>query len=202
MNLNIIPYGPLSSNMYLLDTDSGIFLIDPSVYPERLKEEDLPERIDYIFMTHGHFDHVNALDKWCELYPDAKAYISSEDMSSLTDSETNCSSIFAEKCKYKTIPEDFEKLDLDFLKVLKTPGHTRGGVCLLFDVEGQKLLFTGDTLFAGSCGRSDLPGGNNSELMESLRMLSKLDADILVYPGHGPSTSIGNECRSNPFFNL
>lgn len=202
MNLKIIPYGPLSSNMYLLDTDSGIFLIDPSVYPDRLKEEDMPNRIDYILITHGHFDHINALDKWSELYPGAKVYISSEDLSSLTDSNNNCSSLFAEKCRYKTIPDVYENLDLDFLRVIKTPGHTEGGVCLLFDVEGNKIMFTGDTLFAGSCGRSDLPGGNNSKLMDSLRALSKLGPDIHVYPGHGPSTTIAIERKSNPFFNL
>lgn len=202
MELKIFPYGPLSSNMYLLDTDSGIFLIDPSVYPDRLNEDDLPNRVDYIFMTHGHFDHINALDKWCEMYPEAKAYISNEDMPSLTDPSTNCSYMFAEICKYKTIPMDYNELTLEYLRVIKTPGHTPGGVCLLFEVEGKKLMFTGDTLFAGSCGRSDLPGGNNSELMNSLSVLSKLEPDILVYPGHGPLSSIEEELSSNPFFNL
>ena len=202
MELKIFPYGPLSSNMYLFNTDSGVFLIDPSVEPERLKESDLPQKLDYILITHGHFDHINAVDEWSKAYPDARVYISEGDIEALNDPESNGSSVFADLCKYNTKASLIEDLKLDGLKVINTPGHSKGSVCLLFEKEGQKLMFTGDTLFAGSCGRTDLKGGNESLMLASLKLLSKMDPDIRVYPGHGPASTIENELKHNPFFNL
>ena len=80
--------------------------------------------------------------------------------------------------------------------------HSKGSVCFLFDIDGKKIMFTGDTLFAGSCGRTDLPGGSSSQIMSSLRVLSGLDPSIKVFPGHGPSSTIAIELASNPFFNF
>lgn len=202
MELKIFPYGPLSSNMYLLSTDSGVFLIDPSVEPDRLKETDLPDKLDYILITHGHFDHINAVDEWSSAYPDAGVYISEGDMEALTNPNSNGSSVFTDHCKYSTVASSIEELNLDFLKVISTPGHSKGSVCLLIELEGQKLMFTGDTLFAGSCGRTDLKGGNEAQMLQSLKLLSKLDPDITIYPGHGPASTIENELKNNPFFNL
>lgn len=201
MELKIFPYGPLSSNMYLLSTGSGIFLIDPSVYPEDLKKDDLPQKLDYILITHSHFDHINALDKWCEAYPEAEVYMSKDDIDGLSDPDFNCSSFFAELCRYKCVPKDVSELKLEGITVIKTPGHSKGSVCFLFEKEGEKLMFTGDTLFAGSCGRSDFKGGSSLELMASLKKLSLLDRDIKIFPGHGPSSTIENEHKTNPFFN-
>ena len=202
MELKIFPYGPLSSNMYYLDTDSGTFLIDPSVDPYRLKNSDLPSKLDYILITHGHFDHINAVDQWSSLYPDAKVYISEDDISALTDPEANGSSTFAELCSYNTKASDINGLSVDGLTVINTPGHSKGSVCLLFEINGVKLMFTGDTLFAGSCGRTDLKGGNEKEMLSSLKLLKSFDRSIKIYPGHGPSSSIESELKFNPFFNL
>jgi len=201
-DLKVFPYGPLASNMYILSTDSGIFIVDPSVYPDRLKESDIPSKVDYILITHGHFDHINAVDEWSRMYPEAEVYISSDDMDALTDPEKNGSSYFAEKCNYETVPLSIDDLEFDGLTVIKTPGHSKGSVCFLFEIDGKKIMFTGDTLFAGSCGRTDLPGGNSAQIMSSLRLLSGLDPSIKVFPGHGPSSTIAIELASNPFFNF
>lgn len=202
MELKIFPYGPLSSNMYLFNTDSGVFLIDPSVDPERLNESDFPEKIDYILITHGHFDHINAVDEWSYLYPQARIYISEDDMEALTDPVANGSAQFVCSCNYSSKADIIESLKLDGLTIIKTPGHSRGSVCLLFEEGGTKVMFTGDTLFAGSCGRTDLHGGNDAQMCASLKLLSEMDPDIRVYPGHGPSSTIENERKINPFFNL
>ena len=202
MELKIFPYGPLSSNMYLLNTDSGVFLIDPSVYPDRLKDSDFPGKLDYILITHGHFDHINAVDEWSSRYPEAKVYISEADMEALTEPNANLSSSFAEHCRYSTQAEPIESLNIKGLTVINTPGHSKGCVCLLFEEGGTKVMFTGDTLFAGSCGRTDFRGSDEAQMLSSLKLLAGMESDIKVYPGHGPATTLENEHRYNPFFNL
>ena len=202
MEIICLPYGPLASNMYLADTRSGCFIIDPSVYPDRIPEENMPVRLDAVLITHGHFDHINAVDKWAELYPEAKVYMSAEDFDMIKDPYKNGSSSFAEMCVYKTKVNDIDGINLDILKIIETPGHSKGSICLLFDEDGKKALFTGDTLFAGSVGRSDLYGGSEKELVESLKKLKTVDADVVVLPGHGPSSTMGRELKTNPFFNF
>lgn len=200
MNLKCVPYGPLASNMYFLNTRSGSFIVDPSVDPDRLSKEQIPEKIDAILVTHAHFDHINAVDKWHELFPSAPIYVSSKDIEAFTNPMANGSMFFAEKCTYKAKVSDIAELKLDNLKVIETPGHSKGSVCLLFDEGEEKVMFTGDTLFAGSAGRTDLWGGSGKELKESFGKLKELDPDIMVFPGHGPSSTIGEELEVNPFF--
>lgn len=201
MTVKTFPYGPLSSNMYLLSTDSGCFLIDPSVSPKHL-EGEIPEQIDYILITHGHFDHIYAVDEWAELFPEAKVYCSLADLLCFEDPSYNSSHDFFENCSYKTRPSDVEGLKIPEFTFIKTPGHSKGSVCFIFEQGDEKLIFTGDTLFAGSVGRSDLKGGDEKELMASIRVLKSLNPDFVVYPGHGPSSTIKRELVINPFFNL
>ena len=200
MELKCVPYGPLASNMYFLNTSSGCFIIDPSVDPDRLSKENIPEEVDAILVTHAHFDHINAVDKWHELFPEAPVYVSSKDSDAFSNPTANGSMFFAEKCTYKAKVSDIAEFKLDNLKVIETPGHSKGSVCLLFEEGEEKVMFTGDTLFAGSAGRTDLWGGSGKELKESFEILRRLDPDIMVFPGHGPSSTIGEELVTNPFF--
>ena len=202
MDVSVFPIGPLASNMYILDTGSNIIIIDPSVSPEKLGHSRLPSKVSHILITHGHFDHMNAVDEWKGSFPGSKVYISPEDLPAMKDPVVNGSRIFLDPLVYDCEPEDIFKTDIPNLTVIRTPGHTAGGVCLLFEEGGQKIVFTGDTLFAGSCGRTDLYGGDESLMLSSLSTLKELDPDTVVYPGHGPSTTIAEELISNPFFNL
>ena len=86
--------------------------------------------------------------------------------------------------------------------VYETPGHTMGSVCFLFETRENKYLFTGDTVFRGSVGRTDMPGGSAKTLMESIKRISKLDPSLEIFPGHGPESDIADEVRFNPFFSL
>ncbi len=202
MKVECFPYGPLGSNLYILHTESGCYVIDPSVDPDKISITSRPYKINAILVTHGHFDHINAIDKWNWIYPDAPVYMSSEDMIMLKDSSKNGSGFFAEMCSYNCRVNDIKNLDLSILKVFETPGHSKGSLCFLFDEGKEKVLFTGDTVFPGSVGRTDLYGGNNRELMSSLKLLKDIPADTVIYPGHGSVTTMKQELKYNPFFNF
>ena len=88
------------------------------------------------------------------------------------------------------------------IRTFETPGHTMGSVCFLVNLSGEEMLFTGDTVFRGSVGRTDMPGGSSRMLAESIRRIAKFDPDLKIYPGHGPESTIGYEIRFNPFFSL
>ena len=193
------PYGPLGSNMYYVNTDSGNYLIDPSVEPEMVSDSKIPVKPDLILITHGHFDHIYAVDRWHDLYPDVPIYIDREDMSLLNDPRGNVSEMIDGHDVYQVPVLPLDELKDEKVKVIKTPGHTKGGVCFIFEDNDGKFIFTGDTLFAGSCGRVDFPGGSVKEMHASLMLLKELDPAFVVYPGHGPSTTIKEERGSNMF---
>jgi glyoxylase-like metal-dependent hydrolase (beta-lactamase superfamily II) len=155
-----------------------------------------------ILLTHGHFDHVMGVqgvaDRW-----DLKAYIHPNDRNFALTAHESCS-YFGFNMKPITceIVNISDNSTIEFgttkIKVIHTPGHTQGSVC--YNYKKQKLLFCGDTLFAGSIGRTDLPGGNFDQLIESItQKLLSLDSATRVMPGHGPETTIGYEYSTNPF---
>ncbi len=204
MILKMLAVGPLATNCYILgDQESKeAVVIDPGGDFEdiagQLRESDL--KVKYIVLTHAHFDHTDALAQ-------LKAATGAEVLIHALDADMLCSAGQAqpftlesgrEPCRAdRTIKEgDRIKFGRHVLEVLHTPGHTRGGISLVTD----KMIFVGDTLFSGSVGRTDLPGGSFQELMASIKnkLLTKAD-DCLVYPGHGPASTIGEEKRHNPF---
>jgi len=184
---------------------------DPDAALELLRHHDL--RVAAVIATHGHIDHVGGISSAVrEIDPQVPVHIHADDRHMLVD-PVGTSGGFGQLLEQAGLdtrpPEVIEGLDhgdvvsgagLKF-KAIHTPGHTRGSVCLLLEVDGeQPVLFSGDHLFKGSIGRTDLPGGSFEQLMQSMeeRILPLAD-EVAVLPGHGEATTIGEERRTNPF---
>ncbi len=199
--------GPLASNCYIVgseQTKEGM-IVDPGAdAPVILKKvKELKLNIKYIVLTHGHFDHIGALSEVKEA-TGAEVAIHEADADSLGDSAFVATQ-WGLHCPEPPSPDRLLKggdsLDISELHflVLHTPGHTPGGICLY----GEGMVFTGDTLFNFGIGRYDLLGGDYTLLMKSLiTKLMVLPDNTKVYPGHGPTSTIGAERRGNPFLNL
>ena len=155
-----------------------------------------------VLLTHGHFDHLSAADAVRRRYG-IKVYAGNEERSVMNSSSYNLSLPFTGEGMTLEADEYFkpgEELDFAGFRIgtIPVPGHTIGSVCYYF--EEQKVLFSGDTLFAGSVGRSDFPTGNAGQLIRTIKSgLMSLPDDVMVYPGHGESTTIGCERVNNPF---
>ena len=191
MNITILPLGMLETNCYLLSEGTHCLVIDPGAEPETvldvLKKQGLT--LEAILLTHGHFDHVGAV-RTLAAETDCPVYLCEEDLSlpaAMTSGPLYYTHRYGEG--------DQMTLGGMTLQVLQTPGHTPGSVCLRFG----KHLFTGDTLFAGSCGRTDFPGSSPAAMEKSLARLAKLEDDLLIYPGHGETTTLDEEKRYNPY---
>lgn len=189
--------GELGTNCYLLldGKTREAALIDPADSPDELSA--LIERegasLRYILLTHGHRDHTLAVPAMHERYPDAAVYIHRLDAGGSGIYHYPLRGVIDGLRYY----DDGDTLPLGSLEieVLHTPGHTAGSVTL----KVADALFAGDTLFAGSCGRTDLPGGNAEEMAASLRRLSRLPGDYTVYPGHMGASTLSRERERNPF---
>ncbi len=204
--IKTIQVGPLEVNCYILwDSDTGdAVVIDPGGNAPLIEKEicSLNIKVRYIVNTHGHFDHVGADGELREHYSVPLA-IHEADAELLARAPEHAQ-FFGLQTAAQPAPdlllEDRALIEAGPIKleILHTPGHTRGGVCLYIKEEG--LLFSGDTLFARSVGRTDLEGGSAEDLMTSIktRLLCLAD-DVRVFPGHGPSTTIGDERELNPF---
>lgn len=203
MKVTYFSVGGLGTNCYIVSDDSGhAAIIDPGGDAPRIlnavKDKDLT--VDFILLTHAHFDHIMAVEE-IRAATGAQLCVGAGDAPMLCDAQFNLSGMVYPSQEVE-LTADRLLVDGDTvcfgnatLTVMETPGHTRGGVCYL----GEGVLFSGDTLFAGSIGRTDLPGGDTTVLRRSLARLAALDDDITVYPGHGEQTTLSFEKSANPY---
>lgn len=206
MKVITLTVGPIMENCYILydeNTLDGI-IVDPGAEANRILATvaKLHLNIKYIVNTHGHADHIGANREIGEALH-CKLAIHQDDEPMLASPDVNLSSsgymgklITSQSADILLKENDIIEFGNCQLKVLHTPGHTPGGICLV----GEGVVMSGDTLFAGSVGRTDLPGGSMRQLITAIRTkLMPLNPDLKVYPGHGPSSTIGEECQSNPY---
>jgi len=204
MIIKKLTVGPIMANCFILGCEKTkeAVVIDPGDEADRIlwALSELGLTVKYIINTHGHFDHVGG-NKEIKEATGADILINSFDAPMLSQLSAAAAS-FGLSVKNSPPPdqtlEDGDTISFGTitLKVIHTPGHSQGGIALFTDGN----LFVGDTLFAGSIGRSDLPGGDLHTLISSIRnKLFVLDDDVRVFPGHGPETTIGQEKRTNPY---
>lgn len=208
MLINTYVAGPVQANNYLVvdEVSKEAILIDCSDYVEEIidyvKKNNL--KVKYILLTHGHFDHVLGINRMNEVLG-AKVYVHKGDKEQVVNTRSvmmmfGLPTEGVENPKITATLSDAGELTLgnQVIKVIETPGHTPGGVCYLIG----DCLFSGDTLFHGTIGRTDLPGGSFQQIKHSVKdVLFALDENIKVYPGHGEPTSIGYEKKFNDIVN-
>ncbi len=193
--------GELDTNSYiLLDEESmEAAVIDPADEAQTIRDavESLGATLRYILLTHGHRDHTLAAPELHRLFPDAAVYIHEADKGVVGIYRYPMEELIGPELKFYGEGDTLPLGGLT-IEVLHTPGHTGGSVCL----KCGTALFTGDTLFAGSMGRIDLPGARPEQMMPSLARLAKLDGDFDVYPGHMETTTMAHERESNLYIKM
>jgi len=199
MLIETFSVGMLSTNCYLVSCSQTkeAVIIDPgldSLFETKLITDYIDQaglKIKYILNTHGHSDHIRG-DSILQKKYNVPICIHPQDAYFLADIDTQ-----GQPAHILLEENSLIKFGDETLKVLHTPGHTPGSICLL----NEQVAFTGDTLFAGTIGRTDFPEGSHSDMMRSLHKIEALPDSLQVYPGHGETSKIGNEKRVNPFLN-
>lgn len=193
MKITSIKLGLYQTNCYIIyDESTGIAAItDPGYFPEQVLErlKELGLRLEAILLTHGHFDHVGGVKQIAEA-TGCRVYLNGRET-------TMPEYLTAGKLYYTDLYDEGDTVRVGSMlfRVIATPGHSPGSVCLLCG----SAMFSGDTLFCGSCGRTDCPGGSWAQMLSSLKRLYEMDGDYDVYPGHGNATTLRKERLGNSF---
>ena len=197
MKIKTVPTGPIMANCYVVYDENGkAAVIDPGSFDSEVREAVSGLEVEYILLTHGHFDHILGAGE-LQQATGAKILIHALDRECLTDGKANLLPQFSDTGSINlTADRLLEEGDVIsfgdiLLRVLHTPGHSRGSVCFLN--ENEQLIFTGDTLFAQGFGRTDFYGSNPADMVSSLERLADLQGNYRVLPGHGPATSLNAE---------
>ena len=205
MKCKVLIVGMVSTNCYIVSNvvTKQAFIVDPGDSPEPIMKYVDGEglTVEAVLLTHGHFDHIYGVEALCKKY-DATLYAHEDEVEVLKDPVKNVSSMIGRVIRIDsaTPVKDGQVLNIAGfdMKVLHTPGHTKGSCC--YYCEKTKMLFSGDTLFEGSVGRTDFPTGSSSTIVKSIcTKLAVLPDDVIVLSGHGGETSIGYEKVNNPF---
>lgn len=206
MLVQVFSSGPLQVNCYIIgDTNSNaVFIIDPGGCVKEIRKfiKTHSLKVEGVVTTHGHFDHVDGVAESTSLYK-VDYQLHPNDVP-LLDYVSEQAKMFGLECKHPGTPGrlithgDRLQIGESEYRIIHTPGHSPGSICLYN--QKQSTLFSGDTLFRESIGRTDLPGGNHEKLINSIRThLLILPEDTVVYPGHGPISNIAHELTQNPF---
>ncbi len=204
MILETVCVGALDVNCYILAPANAqeAIIIDPGDQENKIRRvlDKHKLRPAFIINTHGHIDHIGCDDAF-----GVPVYVHRDDAPLLKDAKLNLSTMLVEsysvKSAIKTL-QDNQGISLDGieLQVIHTPGHTPGGICLLMKAPYDNILFSGDTLFCEGIGRTDFQGGDEGRLIRSIKdKLLVLADDTVIYPGHGPISTIGHEKKHNPY---
>lgn len=204
MNLKIISVGPLFVNCIIFSVNSKCIIFDPGDDFEIIREYINDNKLEplYILNTHGHFDHIGAVQQLKDEYS-IPFYISEKDIFLLEESSAHAKFFGLEPRPVPIIDKNVSdgkvfQIENVFIKSIKTPGHTPGGMSYL--LENQKIVVTGDSLFHLSVGRTDFPYSNHDELVSSIKKgIMSLDDEVVVIPGHGERTTVGFERKYNPY---
>ncbi|MBQ7759209.1 MBL fold metallo-hydrolase [Anaerotignum sp.] len=193
--------GSVGTNCYVVSDDNGITAIidcdgNPAPLYSYIEKNNL--KVTHILLTHGHYDHIGSVNEVAEHYG-CKIVGAVQEMPLFTDPALNVSQFVGAPI---IVHPDVQVSNGDVVKVgdmeftvLETPGHTAGSICFI----GKDVIFSGDTLFQGSCGRTDLPTGSWADITVSLKKLAALPGDYQVYSGHGPATTLETERKTNPY---
>ncbi len=209
MIIDTVVLGDYQTNCFCVrqnEETNECLIIDPGMEAAPLVQ--MLKKNDYtpvdILLTHGHADHIGGVETLRQHWPEVRVAIHKDDATMLTSPAENLSLMAGVMVQARSAEIQLNSEEGDYtaaglrFKVLHTPGHTPGGICLYASEED--ILFAGDTLFAGSIGRSDFPGGHHQTLIDMIRQkLLILPEQTTVYTGHGPATTIGDEKASNPF---
>lgn len=210
LNIEFIKVGILSTNCYFIwdyDCPNETVIIDPGGDLELiisfLKKYSLVPK--YIINTHGHADHIICNDDIKNFFPDVKVLIGEKDKDCLLYPNRNLSNMIGLNIvlnKADTLLNENSSIisfgNIHSFKVLETPGHSEGSICLILD---DNYLFSGDTLFKENVGRTDFPYSSSKDLFNSLEKLKSLDKNYIIYPGHGEKTTLDYEKKNSPYFN-
>ena len=203
MLVETLVLGPLGTNCYLVSDGPGsdVIIIDPAARPERIREALGERNVAAVLLTHGHFDHTGALSA----FADKPIYIHSLDAPMLSDPHLSVAEMVHDRGVRPPATHTVQGGDVLTLagldiRVLHTPGHTRGSVCYMIDA----FLFCGDTIFRESIGRTDLPTGDMAQMSASVKRIAALPGNYKLFPGHGEASTLSHERMNNPylFFSL
>ena len=200
MTIKTFTVGEIGTNCYLVTSGDKLYVIDPGAESARLISaiDALKFKQIEILLTHAHFDHIGAAGELCRHYDIPEVKLRAPDRELYFSKDNSMLPFFP---PVADLPPVAELSCCNDYQVLPMPGHTPGGSGILFADETGKNLFIGDSVFASSIGRTDLPGGNYEQLIASIkREILTLDDDVKLYPGHGPATTVGRERQNNPFF--